>query len=406
MAMATIALVVTAIAVLAWQQLRTPDIAPWTAAERAMLRSLWLGNMPPPPADPSNAVADDPRAAEFGYRLFFDTRLSSNGAISCATCHQPERRFADGLAKGQALGTSKRNTLSIVGAAYSPWLYWDGRRDSLWSQALSPLEDPAEHGGDRRQFAQLIADDPDYRRRYEELFGDFPDLSDDAAVNRVFANVGKVIAAYERLLLPAPSRFDDYVAALLAGEPDAMKATLSPDELAGLRLFIGDGACIQCHNGPLFTNHEFHNTGVLSFPGDLPDKGRAAGVREVRGDPFNCLGAYSDDVAKRCDELEFARTGADILGAVRTPSLRNLKGTAPYMHKGQLATLEAVLRHYNEAPLAMIGHSEAKPLGLSKRELRQLEAFLGTLAAPLVTADKWLTRPQSHLAVGESGATR
>ena len=404
MVVATIVLVVTAVAVLAWQQFRTPGAAPWTDAERTILRSLWLNSLPPPPADPSNAVADDPRAADFGYRLFFDTRLSSNNAISCATCHQPERRFTDGLARGQALGTSKRNTLSIVGVVYSPWLYWDGRRDSLWSQALSPLEDPAEHGGDRQQFAQLIADDPDYRRRYEELFGDFPNLPDAAAVDRIFANVGKTIAAYERLLLPAPSRFDDYVAALVAGEPESATTILSPDERRGLQLFIGEGACIQCHNGPLFTNHEFHNTGVLSFPGELPDKGRAVGVREVRADPFNCRGAYSDDAAKRCDELEFARTGADILGAVRTPSLRNLDSTAPYMHKGQLATLGAVLRHYNEAPLAMIGHSEAKPLGLSKRELRQLEAFLGTLAAPLATADKWLTRPQPRLAADAAGS--
>ena len=393
LAIASSVFLVAAILAFIWPQLRPATVEPWTEAELATLRSLWIGGLPPPPTDASNAVEDDPRAAELGYQLFFDTRLSGNGAIACATCHQPERRFTDGLAKGQAIGTSKRNTLSIVGAAYSPWLYWDGRRDSLWSQALSPLEDPVEHGGDRRQYAQFIASDPEYRERYETLFGALPDLDDEVAVNRVFANIGKAIAAYERLLLPGTSRFDDYVAALLAGEQQAGEAMLSPDEINGLKLFIGDAACIQCHNGPLFTNHEFHNTGVLSSPGEVPDKGRVAGVREAYGDPFNCLGAFSDDDARRCNELRFARSGSELIGAMRTPSLRNLEGTGPYMHKGQLATLTDVLAHYNEAPLAMIGHSEAKPLGLSKRELRQLEAFLETLTAPLATPDKWLARP-------------
>ena len=118
---------------------------PWSVAEIAILESMSLENLPPLPNDPSNAVADDPRAAELGHALFFDTRLSLNGGVSCATCHQPERKFTDGLVKGQAIGTSNRHTPSIIGTAYSPWLYWDGRRDSQWSQALSPLEDENEH---------------------------------------------------------------------------------------------------------------------------------------------------------------------------------------------------------------------------------------------------------------------
>ena len=138
---------------------------------------------------------------------------------------------------------------------------------------------------------------------------------------------------------------------------------------------------MQCHNGPLFTNNEFHNTGVLNAVGEVPDKGRAAGLTEVLQDPFNCRGRFNDDETPRCDELDFARSGPELIGAVRTPSLRNLDGTAPFMHKGQLETLAAVLEHYNEAPDAMIGHNEAEPLGLSERELRQLEAFLLTLTA-------------------------
>lgn len=365
----------------AWQ----PTPPAWTDEEVLVLRSLWLESLPELPPDPTNAVADNPVAALFGAQLFTDTRLSGNGGISCASCHQPERRFSDGLQKGQGIGQSRRNTPSIVGSAYSPWQYWDGRRDSQWSQALSPLEDPNEHSSDRDQVARLIEADDAYRAAYESLFGALPDLvsSSDSAVATVFSNIGKSIAAFERTLMPTTSRFDNYVAAVVDGDVAAQRDLFNDDEIRGLRLFIGDANCTQCHNGPLFSNHEFHNTGVINFSGEVPDKGRAVGVREVLADEFNCLSAYSDDARRNCPELEFVRTGVELLGAMRTPSLRNLEGTAPFMHKGQIAELMAVLEHYNEAPDAMIGHNEAKPLTLSSRQLRQLEVFLHTLAAPV-----------------------
>ena len=360
---------------------------PWTDSDIEILQSLWIGNLGPVPPDPSNAVADNPLAAEFGQRLFFDARLSANGGISCSTCHQPVRRFTDGLQKGQAIGTSGRNTPSIVGSAYSPWLFWDGRRDSQWSQAIAPLEDANEHATDRRQVIRVVAGDPTYSETYRELFGDLPDQASEEAVNTTFSNIGKAIAAFERLLLPTPSRFDDYVAAVIAGDVAAQQNLYTDDEIVGLQLFIGKANCTQCHNGPLLTNHEFHNTGVISFPGEVPDKGRVLGVREVQSNAFNCSGPYSDDRDRNCAELEYARTGLELIGAFRTPSLRNLENTAPFMHKGQIATLSAVLRHYNEAPLAMIGHNETKPLKLRDSELRQMEAFLHTLSAPIVTVE-------------------
>ena len=369
--------------VAAWY-FRDVEPAPWSDEEIVLLQSLWIENLPDVPADPTNAVADDPQAAAFGQRLFLDARLSANGAVSCATCHQPGRRFTDGLPKGAAIGMSKRNTPSIVGTAYSPWLYWDGRRDSQWAQALSPLEDPEEHGTDRRQVLYVIAADADYRAAYEALFGALPDLSvaDEVTIDTAFANIGKAIAAFERTVLPTASRFDRYVAAVVTRDRESQRALFSDDEVRGLRLFIGAANCMQCHNGPLLTNNEFHNTGVLSAVGETPDKGRAAGIVEVMQDPFNCRGIHSDDPDHYCPELDFARSGPELIGAVRTPSLRNLEDTGPFMHKGQIATLAAVLEHYNEAPDAMIGHNEAEPLGLNSRELRQLEAFLDTLAAP------------------------
>jgi len=362
----------------------------WTEAEIAVLRSLAISSLPPLPEDPTNLVADDPRAAEFGRQLFFDPGLSATGSVSCSTCHQPERQFTDGLDKGQGIGQSKRNTPSIVGVAYSPWLYWDGRRDSVWSQALSPLEDPVEHGGNRQQYVRFIESTPMYLEQYELLFGVLPDLSDTENVDHVFANLGKAIAAYQRLLMPGRSRFDDYVDAVIASDAIAQQKLFGPDEERGLKLCSGVANCTQCHNGPLFTNNEFHNTGVLSYPGEVPDRGRVAGVREVLSTQFNCRSEFNDAQSKECAELDFARTGYEVMGAFRTPSLRNLEHTAPFMHKGQLKTIAAVLEHYNEAPLAMIGHNEAKPLDLIDRELQELEAFLATLAAPLATDSKWL----------------
>ncbi|MDH3441415.1 MAG: cytochrome-c peroxidase, partial [Gammaproteobacteria bacterium] len=400
----TIGVAIAVIAVLgfAWWQFGPRYPHAWSDADLRMLASLSIDSLPPLPADPSNAVADNEDAARLGQRLFFDPRLSGNGQVSCATCHVPDKRFTDGLPKGRGIGLSGRNTRSIVGTAYSPWLYWDGRRDSQWSQGLSPLEDPAEHGGNRVAYVRFISMDESYREQYESLFGPLPDFadpvrfpskaspladtearlawaamaeSDQRLVNSVFANIGKAIAAYERRILHGPSRFDDYVRAITNGDPAAADI-LTTAEILGLQLFIDEARCIECHNGPLFTNNEFHNTGMLSFPGDLPDRGRIDGVRKVQNDPFNCLGDYSDDPDRNCPELTYVRTGSELVGATRTPSLRDLAGTAPYGHKGQQESLADVLKQYNDSPPAMIGHNEAEnPLGLSRRELGWLEAF-------------------------------
>jgi cytochrome c peroxidase len=401
-----------------WSQ--ATDGGPWTDAELALIASLNIHSLPALPPDPSNPVADSVEAAQLGHRLFFDTRLSRNGAVSCASCHQPDHRFTDGLPVAQALGHSARNTMSIVGSAYSPWFYWDGRKDSAWAQALSPLEDPAEQGTNRMRLARLLVDDPHYRVLYEKVFGAPPDFSDTARfpvdagplpdphwqsawngmqeadrqlVNAVFANLGKALAAYERHLQPGATRFDAYADALLNHDAATTSRTFTQGEAAGLRLFIGKANCVQCHNGPLFTNNEFHNTGLLPAKGSVPDQGRTRALTMVRADPFNCVGTFSDAAAAQCTEFNFMRTGLELIGAMRTPSLRNLGGTAPYMHKGQMPTIAAALAHYNDAPFALVGHNEAVPLGLGTTELRQLEAFLLTLDAPLATDPKWLAAP-------------
>ena len=386
---------------------------PWSAAQLDELRSLSLNELEPLPPDPTNRVADDPRAAALGERLFFDPRLSANGAVACSTCHQPERDFQDGIALSKGVGVTTRRAMPIAATARAPFLFWDGRKDSQWAQALGPLESPVEHGGTRAQYAHLVA--AHYRSEYEALFGPLPDLSavpasagpvaersaaaqwasmSDAqrdAVTGVFVNLGKAIAAYERRVEYRPSRFDRYVDALAAGRPSA--GILSADEIDGLRLFIGKASCTQCHNGPLLTNNEFHNTGVPRRPGLPSEEGRLAGASAVLKDEFNCRSPWSD-ARERCAELEFIVTDDPTLRrAYKVPSLRNVAERAPYMDAGQFATLAEVLDHYNRAPAAPTGQTELEPLHLTPSELHQLEAFLRALSGPgVVTA---LPRPVS-----------
>ena len=389
----------------------------WSAEDRAVLASLSLKRLPPLPVDPSNAVERLPAVVELGRRLFSDARFSRNGAVSCASCHDPQKQFQDGLPVGQGVGTGSRRAMPIVGAGYSPWLFWDGRKDSLWAQALGPLEDAVEHGGNRTRYAHLVAEH--YRKDYESLFNAMPRIdslprdagpngsADEKApwaamdtrqrdnVSRVFSNMGKAIAAYEKSLQHEPSRLDRYVDAVVSGDP-AAQGMLRANEVRGLRLFIGKAQCAGCHNGPLFTDQQFHNTGVAPRDAAMPDRGRAAATAKVRGDEFNCLGPFSDAQPNQCQELRFMVSDDPALeGAFKTPGLRGVAQRAPYMHAGQLATLEQVVRHYVAAPHAAVGHSELThrhaggaagthaeraPIELTDAEVADLVSFLGTLS--------------------------
>jgi cytochrome c peroxidase len=352
---------------------------------------LALQALEPLPPDPSNRWADDPRAADLGHRLFFEARLSSNGRVSCASCHDPRKGFQDDMALARGVGTTDRRTMPIAATAYSPFLFWDGRKDSQWAQALGPLESPVEHGGNRAQYARVIAEH--YGADYESIFGRLPELAEHEGITRVFVNVGKAIAAYERRIQYGPSRFDRFVAGWKEhGMPP--KDVLSKDEIAGLALFVGKANCTQCHSGPLFTNNEFHNTGVPRRSGLPEDRGRITAVAAVKADEFNCRSRWSDAKPGECAELEFVASASEPLErAFKVPSLRNVAERAPYMHAGQFATLTEVLDHYNRAPVAPAGHSELKPLGLSDTELRQLEAFLRSLSGKLSAPGKFLAPP-------------
>ncbi len=395
----------------------------WSKEDLAVLASLSLSRLPPVLVDPSNAVERLPAAVGLGQRLFRDARFSANGAVSCASCHDPQKQFQDGLPVGHGVGTGSRRSMPIVGAGYSTWLFWDGRKDSLWAQALGPLEDAVEHGGNRTRDAHLIASN--YRKEYEAVFGPMPKLdgvpqdagpngaaTEKAAwaamdtrqrddVSRVFANMGKAIAAYEKSLQHEPSRLDRYVDLLVGGraaDPDV----LQPGEIRGLRLFIGKAQCVSCHNGPLLTDQQFHNTGVPPREATRTDRGRADATARVRSDEFNCLGPFSDAQPKQCQELRFmVDDDPALVGAFKTPGLRGVAQRAPYMHAGQLTTLEQVVRHYIAAPHATVGHSELThrhagggaarhderaPIELTDSEVADLVSFLGTLSEERATA--------------------
>lgn len=389
------------------------DIHHWREDKIIVLKSLWIGSLPSPPKDPSNAYAENPKAVRLGKKFFFDNRFSGNLKVACATCHPENMNFVDNLPLAHGMGTTSRRSMPLIGMAYNAWYFWDGRKDSLWSQALGPLESTVEHGFTRTLCAQVVIDN--YRQEYEEVFGPLPEFSkndlpplakpasDDpsalkswikmprekrVAVNRIYANMGKSIAAFVRTIIPSASRFDRYVEAVLINDVQAMKSMLSEDEVRGLRLFIGKAKCTNCHTGPLLTNGEFHNVGVPQPEGLPADRGRAEAITKVLADEFNCLSVYSDATPGQCSELRFIDTHTEKYeGAFKTPSLRNVSGRPPYMHSGQFATLRDVLEFYRDLKPEK-RPNDLEHADLADKDLEHLEAFLRALSSPLHYAGK------------------
>ena len=374
----------------------------FTPEEKRLIGQLRLSQLEPLKPDRSNAFGDDPAAAAFGETLFFDIGLSGDGTVACATCHLPDKQFQDDLPRAQGVGVTDRRTMPLAGVSHGAWFFWDGRKDSLWAQALGPLEDAREHAGNRVGYARYIAGK--YRADYENLFGPLPNLANlpsegsplgdglgqaswarmDAdqrfAVDRVFANLGKAIAAFQRTITHEESRFDRFAEAVIAGEEPAGDAAFSQLEIEGLKLFVGKANCIDCHNGPRFTDEFFHNTGVPPVEGLPRDLGRTWAVADVLDDPFNCYGPYSDAKREDCVELRFmAPASHETDRAFKTPSLRGAAGRPPYMHSGQIGTIEDVIDHYSQAPEAIEGHSEIEGVIFTERGKAALIAFLKTL---------------------------
>jgi cytochrome c peroxidase len=379
--------------------------------ERAILR---MSPLPPPPEDASNRVAGDARAAAFGRRLYFDRRLSKSGAMSCATCHDPERAWANGEKTMEVESLFPKNVPSLRNNVYNRWYYWDGRADSSWSQALGPLENDREMASDRLGLLHLLRGDRELAAAYREIFGELPAAADDPgrfppaakplpkepenplqkawaamseddrhAANRVFSNLGKAIAAFERGILVGETRLDRYVARLKKEGRAAAAAELPPAALRGLKLFAGRGACTLCHSGATLSDGEFHDVGIALGIGRRVDPGRFLGIATLRQSQFARNGAYADAKEPEAPIEFLQRPQTAHLGSFKTPTLRGVAETAPYMHDGRFATLEEVVRFYSTRQNARpLGHPTTllQPLNLTDAEIADLVAFLESLS--------------------------
>jgi len=395
---------------LSLQAVAQPSVTFSDSERRAIDDLRWVE----PPADPSNRFSNHPGAALFGQYLFFDTGFSANGDVACVTCHQPALGFADGKQLAAGLEPLSRHAMSLWQVAFQRWFFWDGRADSLWAQALQPFEDPREMATTRLSVLHRIHRDHQLKLAYERVFGPLPPLQnasrfpqagrplpnqpdhphhlawsamtreDRHLVNQAFANLGKAIAAYERQLVAGDTPFDRFAGTLLEGGA-ANHDEFPLEAQQGLKLFIGKANCRLCHNGPNFSDGEFHNNGVPPLAGGSPrDSGRWQGIAKLLENPFNAAGPFSDAPdGQRATATQSLRRQPEQWGQFRTPSLRQASLSPPYMHQGQLESLSDVVHFYATLDGASFaGHHREpllQPLDLSDEEKRQLVAFLKTL---------------------------
>jgi cytochrome c peroxidase len=419
------------------------DPAPtFTADERAALAKLRYDDAAPP-VDPSNHVADDPAARLFGQRLFFDSSLSGKllegdndgtiatlgvkgeaGRVSCAGCHLPGSGFVDTRSPHHQVSLAAqwtmRRTPTLLEVAFAPLYNWDGRRDSIWNQALGVMESNREFNSSRLFIAERIF--AAHKAEYEAIFGALPTLddaarfpplapdttgctevatpmgstftcrgvpgdhadydgmqpADQALVSQVAANAAKAIAAYVRQLRCGAGRFDQWL--------DGDATALSRAEQRGAALFAGRGACASCHSGPRLTDGAFHNVGlspavVAVAIQDENDRGAAAGIAAALADPTSTSGALSDGDRHALP----ATVTPQMEGAFRTPTLRCVADHPSFMHTGQLTALDQVMAFFDrggDRAGSYPGTNELAPLALSDRERADLVAFMSALAGP------------------------
>lgn len=289
-------------------------------------------------------VPDDnlptPEKIALGRRLFFDVRLSATGAMSCASCHDPAKTFGNGQRVGVGVfgRTGTRNVPTIINRGYGVAFFWDGRAATLEDQVLGPIENPAELGSRVSDAVRLLRNDASSLGAFQSVFDSEPSKE----------TLARALASYVRSIVAGDAPIDRY----LAGDREA----ILPEAREGLRIFRGKGNCMACHVGPTFTDERFHNTGVAWVGGTLRDDGRAG----VSGRPEDG-------------------------GAFKTPTLRHVAQTGPYMHDGSIDTLDEVVDFYDRGGIP--NHyldPELRPLGLSPFEKRNLVAFLTSLSGRIV----------------------
>lgn len=400
------------------------DIGPLTAEDLAALGMQ--SPLPAVPADTTNAFAGDAAAARLGQMLFFDKSYAGaiaavaadtgtnggvgatgeTGKVSCASCHAigseslDDRRSQPGkVSVGTAVGT--RNALGAINASFYAWTNWGGRFDSQWSLPLAVAEGGATMNSTRLTVAHMLY--AKYRTEYNAIFptpldADLDPASANASrfpasgkpgqaswdtgvadldkpiINRIYANYGKALAAYMRTLVSRDAPFDRFI----AGD----KTAISLSAQRGAKLFLTKG-CVTCHSGPNFSDDKFH---ALVAPDDpnaaAPDKGRFTDVPPLLASTFNVNGPYSDDT--NTHKLDNLAQDPSQTGQFRTKSLRNIAASGPYMHSGQLATLEDVVNFYDQGggdpgSSGITKDTLMVPLGLTAGNRADLVEFLKTL---------------------------
>ena len=364
--------------------------ASWSAAQpiefsaSEIARIAGLGPWPAPALrDPSNRASGLPDAIELGRRLFFDPRLSPVGYIACVTCHQPDRGWTDLKPRAHGLGDVDRNTQALNNLALQHWFGWGGNSDSLWMASLRPILDPREMDSNPAHVRRVYTRVPEYACLYQRTYGVDP-VSGPESDEAVLVRSAKALAAFVETLGTDRTPFDALRDALLRGERPTVAGPAAA-ALRGLRIFVGKGNCVACHHGPNFSDGEFHDTAVSPFVGQRrPDQGRRDGIAKLRASRFSLRGPYNDERRRPgASATRQAGPAPATHGGFRTPSLRNVAATAPYMHNGSLDSLHEVLQHYAQLePDRLRGNARRRlrRLDLNPAETEDLIAFLRMLS--------------------------
>lgn len=324
-----------------------------------------IGTLPSVPVPRDNRMTQ--AKVELGKMLFFDARLSGDASTACATCHRPDAGWGDGgdLSRGYPGTQHWRNSQSILNSAYYTKLFWAGEETSLESQALSAATSNVAGNGDPVMMEERLRQVPEYVRRFKEVFGtELPKISD----------AWRAIAAFERTLVSDPKKvpFDRYT----MGDRNALSSLAQ----RGLKIFQGKGGCLQCHNRPLFSDEDYHNLAVPKNPAFEEEPLSQITLRYqhvIRGVPEEIYRKADTDLG-----LYYMTKRKEDMGKFRTPSLRELKYTAPYMHNGVFFTLEEVVDFYNQGGGEDPNKSPLlKPLTLTEEEKKALLAFLESLSS-------------------------
>jgi len=356
----------------------------------------WPGTVP---NDPGNEFSDSALAQAIGKKLFDDPALSLTGDVSCRSCHEPTLAYTDGLTVAEGVDGKLhiRNTQGLADSGLQRWWGWDGGVDSQWAAALRPLLSPVEMANTIESLAGYLRDHVEYDSALKQLAlkgadskstaknPDSADAADDLSDEQLVVRAAKYMAAFTRTIRSLPTPFDAYRTALEEGDTATQdKYPLSAKR--GLKIFLGEANCHVCHLGPNFSNGEFHDTGRPFFVGvGQVDSGRYSGIQRVRAHPYSLLGEYNG--THREDEKRKTRSvrlGQANWGQWRTPSLRNLTYTAPYMHDGSLESLDDVVESYvniDTDRLHTEGESILKPLDLTAADKDALVCFLESLSS-------------------------